>query len=174
MKFAITLDKNDFRRFNKFAIAKIHVAPKMKWKLTLFNFLYWFLLVFFGMEIYSVYEHDAWNNYEHLNRALVAFGIWFILVNIWQQIYMYLYISVAIDEKGSVLGEWEFEISDSGITESNSLCSSTFTWQCIQSAEKDKYNLYLFTDRLKALILPLSQINEEIEAEIYKNVVGDC
>lgn len=172
MKFTINLDKEDFRHFNKFAMARIHQAPGMKWKVTLFNVLYWFLLMFFALEMYSVYDKDCCNNYEHLNRALIAFGVWFILVNAWQQIYMRLYVSAATDENGSVLGKWEFEISNSGVTESNSLCSSSFTWQSIQSVEKDQYNLYLFTDRLKALILPLSQINEEIELAVNKNVTS--
>ena len=172
MKFTINLDKTDFRYFNKFAMARIHQASGMKWKVTLFNVLYWFLLVFFALEMYSVYDNDCCNNYEHLNRALIAFGIWFVLVNVWQQIYMRLYVSAATDEKGSVLGVWEFEISDSGVTESNDLCSSYFTWQSIQSVEKDQHNLYLFTDSLKALILPLSQINEEIEFAVNKNVTS--
>lgn len=153
-------------------MARVHKAPGMKWKVTLFSILYWFLLVFFALEMYSVYDNDCCNNYEHLNRALIAFGIWFLLANIWQQLYMRLYIAAAADEKGSVLGAWEFEISESGISESNSLCSSNFTWQSIQSVEKDQYNLYLFTDRLKALILPLDQINEEIESEVNKNVTS--
>lgn len=172
MKFTINLGKEDFRHFNKFAMARVHQASGMKWKVTLFNILYWFFLVFFALEMYSVYDNDCCNNYEHLNRALIAFGIWFILANVWQQIYMRLYISAATDEKGSVLGVWEFEISDSGVTESNELCSSNFTWQSIQSVEKDQHNLYLFTDRLKALILPLSQINEEIESAVNKNVTN--
>lgn len=174
MKFTIDLSKEDFRHFNKFAMARINQAPRMKWKVTLFSIFYWFFLVFFALEMYSVYDKDCCFNYEHLNRALVALGIWFVLANFWQQLYMRLYISEAADEKGSVLGKWEFEISDSGITESNSLCSSTFSWQSIQSVEKDKHNLYLFTDRVKALILPFRQINEEIESAINKNVTSGC
>ncbi|WP_444893100.1 YcxB family protein [Microbulbifer sp. TRSA001] len=170
MKFTINLNKDDFRHFNKFAMARIHQASGIKWKVTLFNMLYWFFLAFFALEMYSVYDNNCCNNYDHLNRALIALGIWFVLANVWQQIYMRLYISAAADENGSVLGLWEFEISDSGICESNSLCSSSFTWQSIQSVEKDQHNLYLFTDKLKALILPLNQITEEIESEIHKNV----
>jgi hypothetical protein len=172
MKFTIIINKNDFRHFNKYAMSRIHQAPGMKWKVTLFSILYWFLLVLFALGMYSVYDNDCCNNYKHLDRALIAFGIWFVLINVWQQIYMRLYISAATDEKGSVLGQWEFEISDSGITESNSTCSSTFTWQGILSIEKDKHNLYLFTDTLKALILPLSQINEEIELVLNKKVTN--
>lgn len=172
MKFTINLNKNDFRHFNKFAMARIHQASGMKWKVTLFSILYWFFIAFFALEMYSVYDNDCCNNYDHLNRALIALGIWFVLVNVWQQVYMRLYISAAADENGSVLGVWEFEVSDSGIYESNSLCSSNFTWQSIQSVEKDQHNLYLFTDKLKALILPLNQITEEIETEINKNVTS--
>lgn len=174
MKFTINLSKEDFRHFNKFAMGRIHQSPGMKWKVTLFNILYWFFLVFFALEMYSVYDDDCCFNYEHLNRALIAFAIWFVLANVWQQLYFRLYVSAATDDKGSVLGKWEFEISDSGVTESNSLCSSTFTWQSIQSIEKDKHNLYLFTDRVKALILPLAQINEQIESAVNKNVTSGC
>lgn len=168
MKFTISLSKDDFSHFNKFTMARINQSPGMKWKVTLFSIFYWFLLAFFALEMYSVYGSECCYSYEHLNRALVAFGIWFVLVNCWQQIYMRLYVAAATDEKGSVLGQWELEISDSGITESNHLCTSTYTWQCIQSVEKDKHSLYLFTDKSKALILPLCQINEEIESSINK------
>ncbi len=172
MKFTINIDKDDLLRFNKFAMDRIHQAPGMKWKVTMFNILYWFFLMFFALGMYSVYDNNCCNNYVYLNRALTAFGIWFVLGNVWQQIYKRLYISFASDEKGTVLGKWELEISDSGITESNGICSSTFSWSGIQSVEKDKHNLYLFTDRLKALVLPLSQINEEIESAVNKNVTS--
>lgn len=169
MKFTIVLNKEDLRHFYEFAMAKINQAPEIKWKINLFAFLYWFLLVFFALEIYSVYDENCCNNYEHLNRALIVIGIWFVLVNIWQKIYIRLYMSATLDEKGSVLGKWEFEISNTGITESNGLCSSSFAWESILSVQKDKHNLYLFTDRTKALILPLSQINDDIELAINKN-----
>ncbi len=174
MKFTINLNKEDVCHFHKFATAKIHQAPEIRWKIILFNICHWFLLAFFVLEVYSVYDSNCCNNYEHLNRALIAIWIWFFLVNVWQFIYIRLYVSAATDEKGCVLGQWEFEISDAGITESNSLCSSTFTWRSIQFVEKDKHNLYLFTDRLKALILPLSQINQEIESVVNKNVTNGC
>jgi hypothetical protein len=127
MKLTISLSKDDFRHFNKFAIARTHQASGMKWKVTLFNILYWFFLALFALEMYSVYGNDCCNDYEHLNRALVAFGIWFVFANVWQQIYVRLYVSAATDEEGSALGKWEFEISVSGIAESNDLCSSTFS-----------------------------------------------
>lgn len=170
MEFTINLTKNDFSRFNKYAMAKINQEPRMKWKVTLFSILYWFFLAFFVLEMYSVYDNDCCYNYKHINRALIAFGIWFVLVNAWQQFYMRLYVSAATDQEGSVLGKWNFEISNSSITESNDTCSSNFKWICIKSVEKDKHNLYLFTDKLKALILPLEQICSEIEDEINKNV----
>ncbi len=43
----------------------------------------------------------------------------------------------------------------------------------VQSVKKDKHNLYLFTDKLKALILLSSQINNEIESLITKNTTAD-
>ena len=174
MKFTINLNKEDFQNFNKFATVRINQSPGIKWKITVFNVVYWCFLTVFLLEMYSVYDNDCCYNYDHLNKAMVALGIWFVLANIWQQIYMRLYVSAAANENGSVLGQWEFEISDSGISESNALCSSTFTWQSIQAVEKDKHNLYLFTDKLKALILPLTQINEEIESLINKNVTSGC
>lgn len=169
MKFTTVLNKEDFRHFCEFSVTRIHQAPEIKWKINLFAFMYWFLLIFFALEIYSVYKENCCNNYEHLNRALIVISVWFILINIWQKIYMRLYTSATMDEKGSTLGKWDFEISDSGITESNGLCSSSFAWESILSVEKDKHNLYLFTDKTKALILPLSQINDEIESAINKN-----
>lgn len=174
MRFTINVNKDDFRNFYKFALGRINKSPKMKWKITFFGVLYWFFLAFFALEMYSVYDEDCCSNYEHLNRALVAFGIWFVLANVWQQLYSRLYISAATEEKGGVLGEWEIEISGSGISESNGSCFSTYTWQSIQSIEKDKHNLYLFTDRVKALILPLDQINEDIELEVRKNSTSGC
>lgn len=73
-----------------------------------------------------------------------------------------------VDEKGTMIGKWHIELSESSITESNDLCSSMFTWQSIQSVEKDECNLYLFTDKTKAIILPLRCLNTDIENEIKK------
>lgn len=75
-------------------------------------------------------------------------------------------------KNGSVLGRWEIEISELGIKESNDLCTSTYNWEIFLAVEKDMYNLYLFIDNYKALILPHSQINAEIESIINRNVIS--
>jgi hypothetical protein len=153
-------------------MARINKSPGMKWKVTLFGIVYGCFLAVFLLEMYSFYKNDCCYNYEHLNIAMIALGIWFFIATIWQQIYMRLFVSHAADENGSVLGEWEFELTDKGITESNAMCSSTFSWQAIQALESDKYNVYLFTDNYKALILPKSQLSEEIESIIRENVTN--
>ena len=85
---------------------------------------------------------------------------------------MKLYVNTATTDDDSVLGIWDFVVTEEGIIVSNDKCSSTFKWHCIESIEKDAHNLYLFTDKIKALILPLSQINEKIEFTINKNVIS--
>ena len=172
MKFTITLNKEDFCRFQKYATARINQSPGMRWKVTLFGIGYWCFLSVFLLEMYSVYDKDCCYDYKHLNIAMTALGIWFLLTNLWQQLYIRLYVSHAADERGSVLGEWLFELTESGIKESNEMCSSSFSWQSIQSVETDKFNMYLFTDKLKALILPRAQITEEIKSVIEKSVIN--
>lgn len=172
MNFTIELKKEDFAHFNKYATTRINRTPSLKRKLTLFSVVYWLLLIIFLLEIYFFYDKTCCYNYHHLNKAMIAIGIWFALVNVWQLIYLKLFVSAVVDDEGTVLGKWQIHISEEGITEVSDLCSSSYSWKSIQAVEKDKYNLYLFTDKFKALILPLNQITQEIEAVITKKATS--
>ncbi len=172
MKFTVDITKEEFKKFNYYVMAKINQSKAIKWKLQAFYLIFGGLLTVFLFEMYLVYKNECCFSYSNLNSAMIALGVWFVILNLWQQIYIRLFISAGVDEQGSVLGLWEIEITEYGISESNSLFSSTFAWEGIKSVEKDKHSLYLFSDAVKAIILPLEQISEEIESEITKNITN--
>ncbi len=127
MKFTIDLTKNDIAAFNTFSAARLNNSPGIKWKVTVFTVVYWLLPIFFILEIFSAYHEQNCYLSNHLNRALLAIGIWFFLINIWNKIYTHLLMTHGYIENGTILGRWNVELSDTAITESNQLCSSTFS-----------------------------------------------
>ena len=172
MNFDINLTKDSFVAFQEYTIKRTCNSSSMKWMLSLYSMWYWILLGFFAIQIYFVYKRDICSDYLNLNMGLASLIILFISATIWQRLSQRILIKSAATDDGTVLGQWKVSISESEITESNDKCSASYRWIAIESVEKDGKNLYVFTDKVIALIFPLDQINDDIEAEIRKNVTS--
>ena len=157
MNFNINLTKDAFIAFQEYTIKRTCNDSSMKWMISLYSMYYWMLLGFFAIQIFYVYKRDICSNYLNLNLGLAALALLFISATIWQKLSQKLIIRTAATDDGTVLGKWNVSVSEDEITESNDKCSSSYKWIAIESVEKDHINLYVFTDKVKALIFPLDR-----------------
>lgn len=163
MKINITLNKQHFYDFQKYTINKINGHDTIKSKAILFNFLYWFLLVFSVIGIINVYYYQECWTYKHFNIAVIGLVIWFVLANVWHYWYMKLFTMAAVDENGYIIGTHEIEFSEEGITTKKEHTQFFMSWKAVQTIEKNQDQLYLYIDNAQALIIPLDQVKEDLE-----------
>ncbi len=170
MKFEVDLTKDDLASFHEFVAKKIDIRKKISGKKMIIPYLIWFFLAVFLLEMYSVYFESGIFDYSHLNKAILAFVMWFALVNIWCRLYVKLSIEDVVSNSDESLGIWEYSIDKDGITTSNGRSSVQVTWGCVKRIEKTNKHLFVFTGYTQAFILPLEQITQDIELGINKNV----
>ncbi len=171
MNFEINLTKNDYLAFQKYSYKCIEDSPAIKWKFMTFSIIYWLLLTMFLLGVFSLYKKNVLLNNNDLTITISAFTIWFVLSFLWQQYSRIFYVSTIRKKDGTIIGNWEIELSEEGIVESNDMSMSNYKWQCIE-VKKDVNHLFLYIDSLKAIILPLNQINSDVESYINKNVTN--
>ncbi|RUO38613.1 hypothetical protein CWE13_02920 [Aliidiomarina shirensis] len=72
------------------------------------------------------------------------------------------------NENGLMLGEKTIEFGTDGITEINTLGKCFYKWESVESVEDNNGDLYIFLDKLLALIVPASSFSSDIEkAELH-------
>lgn len=170
MEFTAKITREDFMRCQQYAIGRINTLPAMKLKITVFSVVYWGLLSAFVVLLLYQYENVHGVERTRLIVAATIFAAWIAASCIWQRYYFTQMCKEGVEEDGTVLGNWRFTANDDGLKEENERCSSFFHWGCFKSVEEDAYGLYLFTDRLKAVIVPKSQVEEHILANLKEYV----
>lgn len=164
MKFTIEVNKNHFYDFNKYTMKKINGHDSIKPKAKIVGFLYWFLLAFSAINILNVYDINF--DHKNLNFAVGSFVVWFVLVNIWHRIYIWLFSRAAVSENGMTIGTHEIEILEQGFKSTKPHSNYFIGWEAIKCVETHKNQLYLYIDNAHAFIVPLDQVNESIKSKI--------
>lgn len=75
------------------------------------------------------------------------------------------------NENGIVLGGKTLEFTPDGIKENSSLGHSFFAWTSVEEITENKGNIYIFIDKLYAVIVPASAFNAVEEAEEFKALI---
>lgn len=76
-------------------------------------------------------------------------------------------------DNGLVVGESILELSDSGIKESCKSGYSFYYWDTIEKVVVHEGNVYLFIDKIQAVIIPSSSFHSELELDEFINYVND-
>lgn len=92
--------------------------------------------------------------------------IWIIAGTLLQKWYAVAFVDHAVSDTGTVLGKIKFKLDVNGITEIGKGYKSTFAWSSIQIVKKENDCLFLFTDLIKAVILPIRDLSDSKAAEL--------
>ncbi|CAH9056140.1 hypothetical protein PSECIP111951_01401 [Pseudoalteromonas holothuriae] len=64
---------------------------------------------------------------------------------------------------GLILGEKTIEFKEDGIYEKSPLAKTFYDWKAVDSLEENSGTLYIFVDRVLALIVPIGSKGDNIE-----------
>ena len=75
------------------------------------------------------------------------------------------------NENGLMLGEKTIEFATAGITEINPLGRCFYKWESVEALAENNGDLYIFLDKLLALIIPASSFSSDIEKAELQSIV---
>jgi hypothetical protein len=172
---SINITKQNYLDYSRFAIKRL-VKPKLEEKKNsgfLKNLIVWFLVTVIFMAFFQI-EHNYFVNFHWQSSLFTAipFAILIIVFLINLQKSKLLCIP---NENGSIIGNKTIEFLPEGINEINSFGHSFYRWEVVEAIEENKGNIYIFVDKLLALIIPsesftTSEEKEELKVLIQKYV----
>jgi len=74
-------------------------------------------------------------------------------------------------ENGLLIGNRTIELKPEGINEINSFGHSFYKWECVEALEENEGDIYIFVDKLLALIIPSEFFSTKAEKEELKALV---
>lgn len=172
MNFSANITTEDFIHFQRYAAGGVNNLPALKWKTMTFSIVYWFLLGILIFLLFSQYENAYGSEKTRLAITGFIFTIWLVASLFWQRYYFTQFARAGIEADRTVIGSFHFIANELGLEEKSECCTSFFSWKAFESAEEDERSLYLLTGRMKAVIVPKSQVSDEVIALLKEKIIN--
>lgn len=166
MKLTIHTTKQDYYQFCK--VYSKQITPIVMKNNTLRVLLFIFLssLILGIYLIFKFFDATFCSQLNHLKYALILFFISFIVLTIFLGKNQQYSMSTMIDFSKTIIGFSEIELNEQGIHERKEYSQASFAWEIVNSIVKTDGHIFIFFGLGVGIILPLDQINQEIEAAI--------
>jgi len=165
----ITVTKDDYKAYSKFACSKL-TPPREKGLIPFFkNLAVWLVVTVVFFTIFQTTDFSV--SKLHWPTALATSLPFLIFIFVFIGNLKKIERNSTPNENGLMLGKRIIEINDSGITDSNSLGTCTYSWHALQEVVVHEGNVYLFLDTMLAQIIPYSTfVNKDEAEEFAKNI----
>lgn len=158
MKIAIDFTKDDFWKFNKYALFHL---PKYKGMI---------LSALIGIPIISiaVFKILGWGWISSIIGGLVIGG----LCDLFFVYRLKRKIMSMVKYNDGILGERTIEIDENGLSEYSPKIQSRYEWSAMHQLTQDAENLYLFINDLQAVVVPKRYFANPEEETAFTRLVG--
>lgn len=169
-ELTVDLRREHLDAFLRHSAQRVARRPRLRRAIQIFGFCYWLLLV-----LAILYGWEAWREgaeliFPSLRHAALALAAWVALSLIWPRVYLNLYLREHLDHAAATLGRGTLSFDSTGIEVRSARSQARLDWSCVETLERDKLNVYLYLDSLKALILPRDQLGTACEAFIAEHL----
>jgi hypothetical protein len=150
------ITKRDFEQFNAYTVKKL-LKPGFRWSF-LRNISIWFLTAFIFTSLFQhIFNGKSSINLPTVFTTAIPFMLIIFIGYIERRRVAKCY---KINENGIMLGDKEFEISDKGIKEEHLYGGNFYKWNAVESIEEHNGAIYIFVDKILALIFPSSAFED--------------
>ncbi|BED90725.1 hypothetical protein PspMM1_31930 [Pseudoalteromonas sp. MM1] len=166
---SITVTKKNYTDYAEFIIKKLCAPKDNKGLGFIKNMIVWFVLAFVLMTFFQA-ESIRLSDFHWQSGLIVAVPFLILII-------VFLYNNQKLkkqsipNENGVMIGNKTIEFQADGICETNHLGSYFYKWQAVEAIEENKGDLYIFVDKLLALIIPASAFTSEAEKEDLKDLI---
>ena len=166
---SINITKQNYLDYSDFAVKRLLKSETKKGSGFLKNMILWFVLAVIFMTVFQIksipFSSFHWQSALITATPLVIF-IFAFLFNINK------FKRLAIPkEDGLMLGNKTIEFQSEGINEINSFGHCFYKWEIVDALEENKGNIYIFVDKVLALIIPSESFSTSVEKEELKLLV---
>ncbi|SEI11030.1 YcxB-like protein [Rheinheimera pacifica] len=157
----IKVTKKDYLNYTDYAFKRLCKPQQMKGSGFLKIMVIWCILAMAFMFIFQI-DSISLSSFHWPSAAVVAFPLVVFIVAYYINMRKLRQSSVPNDN-GLMLGEKTIEFSPDGIVEINPLGRCFYKWECVEAIEENNGDLYIFLDKLLALIIPSASFSSEME-----------
>ncbi|RLW60447.1 MAG: hypothetical protein B6D75_07475 [gamma proteobacterium symbiont of Stewartia floridana] len=170
-KFKLTRD--EYAEFIKLAYGRMAKIGNGGKKFFLINLLAWIVIGMGFAGIFRFYEVNEGINFQHLNYALMFWGIsivGLILATTYQRKF---YMHYSLSDNGHMLKEQSVSATEESITFSTINTKQSYEWTAIQEIEISKSFICMYIDNNQALLVPCRSFKDKESKEEFVNFVED-
>lgn len=165
----ITVTKTDYLNFTNYAFKRL-CAPQPKSGAGLIkNMIIWCIAAIAFMLIFQI-DSISLSSFHWPSAAIAALPFVVFIVAYSSNMRKLRQLNTP-NENGLMLGEKTIEFGTDGITEINPLGKCFYKWESVESLEDNNGDLYIFLDKLLALIIPASSFSSDIEKAKLQSLV---
>lgn len=160
MEIKIEFTRNDYLEFNKYYYFK----KKFKKSLIIpgFFILLWVVIMNFN---------ESFNPILILTELVIFSLVWAVFMFISYKFSFYR-ISRIPDEKGEILGEKTYILSEDGLKELTKNGESFIKWIGIKSIEENENYIFIFIDKILAHVIPKRYFSDIQEMQKFLSVLN--
>ena len=165
----VTITKQDYLEYSDFAVKRLCVPKNQKNSGFLKNMIIWFVLAFAYMMVFQI-KPISFSDFHWQSALITAIPFLIFIVAFLYETNKFKKLSIP-NENGVMIGEKKLEFQSDGIMETYHLGSCFYKWEAIEAIEENKGDLYIFVDKLLALIIPANSFSSESEKSELKEIV---
>jgi hypothetical protein len=166
---SVIITKQDFMDYSQFAVKRLCKPENPKSSGFLKNMIVWFVTTLIFMAVFQI-KSVSLSDFHWQTALIVAVPFSIFLFAFLYNINKFKKLSIP-NENGVMIGEKIIEFKTDGINEINHLGSCFYKWEAVESIEEHKGDLYIFVDKLLALIIPANSFSNEAEKDELKALV---
>lgn len=161
----ITVTTEDFKKYSKFAFARLLPPKASGWRYNTISLVVWFIV---AVVFITIFKSQGFSLSKfHWPSGLAAALPFAIFISAFAYNFKKIEKRSLPKQNGLMLGKRTIKIDESGITDTSRLGISTYSWDALDVIEEHKGNVYLFVDTMLAQIIPSSAFNSRSEMEEF-------
>ncbi|MBQ4838496.1 YcxB family protein [Pseudoalteromonas luteoviolacea] len=165
----VTITKQDYLGYSDFVVKRLCTPKNQKSSGFLRNMIIWFLLTVIFLAVFQI-KSVSFSDFHWQSALITAIPFSIFLVVFLYNINKIKKLSIP-NENGVMIGEKTIEFQSGGINEIHHLGSCFYKWDAVEAIEENKGDLYIFVDKLMALIIPANSFESEAEKDELKALV---
>ncbi len=165
----ITVTKTDYLNFTNYAFNRLCESQPKGAVEFIKNVILWCIAAIAFMFVFQI-DSISLSSFHWPSAAITALPFVVFIVAYSSNMRKLRQSSIP-NENGLMLGEKTIEFSADGITEKTQCGSFFYKWESVGSVEDNNGDLYIFLDKLLALIIPSASFSSDIEKAEFQALV---
>ena len=166
---SVTITKQNYIDYSQFAVARLCKPKNRKSSGLLKNMILWCVLTLVFLAIFQV-KSISFSDFHWQSGLIAAVPFSIFLLAYLYNINTLKKLSLP-NENGVIIGEKKLAFQSDGIYETHHLGTCFYKWTAVEAIEEYHGDLYIFVDKLVALIIPANSFADEQEKNELKALV---